>query len=251
MLSAKKFLGLGLSLLAFSTACADDEQPVSATLPYQIGAGLSCQQSKVTTLRAVLGAAREQVFEGPCDDTGKLAVNGVRKGTWPLVLEGVDAQGAVIMRSTIGAAAVPRVELLADGATLPRLTLANVPAKMQLRWNLGFGSCETLNIKGFMVQAWDQSKGRMLMSGTIECGAPVVNDTFRALPDPQGLLSGSELRALSIQPLLVNGQGFGDAVQVDLQSPPGPGYIVRVSLTCDADAKTCASTPAAVQITSQ
>lgn len=251
MLHSKKILSWGLlSLVAMTTACGDEAETFSATLPYQLGAGLNCQAAKVTTVRAVFGALRETVVEGACDNSGQLAANGVPKGTWPLTIEGVDAAGAVIMSSAVGSVP-PNVEIIGDGATTPRLTLANVPAKMQLRWDLGFGSCESMNLQGFKVDAWDRSKGRMLMSGMIDCSAPANEQMYRSLPDPNHQLSGTELMALTIQPTLKDNQSFGAPVVVDLAAPPGPGYIVRLGIKCDVNAAACTADPAGVQVAAQ
>lgn len=248
MLHPKKILSCALlSLVALTTACGGEGEMFTVTLPYQLGAGLNCQTAKITKIRAVFGALREHNFEGTCDGTGQLIANAVPKGTWPLTIEGIDPAGAVTMSSSVGSAP-PNVEIIGDGATTPKLTLANLPAQVQLRWDLGFGSCESLNLKGFKVDAWDRSKGRMLMSGMIDCGAKPNEQMYRSLPDPNKQLSGTELMALTIQPTLKDGKSFGNSLTVDLKGPPGPGYFVRLGIKCDANTGTCTADPAGVQI---
>lgn len=205
----------------------------SGSVPYQLGAGMSCQEAKIVNVRVKLGALGDQVFEGPCDDSGVLAVEGVQEGEWSMVVEAIDAQGVVTMSSAVATQA-PKVDFNKNAFETPRATLASVPAKVKLRWNLGFGTCENMNLKGFRVQAWDASKARLLTSGEIACGAPLDAEMFRVLGDPNGLISGSDLQALTIQPLRNDGQDFGAPIRVDLPAPPGPGYSVRVSFNCVA-----------------
>lgn len=232
MASLKQLSGWALSLLACTTACGGDDVYV-ASVPYQLGVGMSCQEAGIVKLRVKLGKLADQVFEGACDDTGSLTLEGVQEGKWSMIMEAMDAKGVVTMSSAV-ASVPPTVDFKQNEQVTPKMTLASVPAKVKLRWNLGFGTCENMNLKGFRVQAWDASKARMLMSGLVECNAPLDEQMFRVLPDPNSLLSGAELRALNIQALRGDEQDFGAPIRVDLAAPPGPGYSVEVSFTCVA-----------------
>lgn len=233
MMNLKQLFGFGfLSLLTLATACEGDEQ-YTASVPYQLGAGMTCQQANIVKLRVKLGKLADQVFEGACDDTGSLTLDGVQEGEWSMVVEAIDAKGIVTMSSSV-ATTPPVVNFRENDFVTPRMTLASVPAKVKLRWNLGFDTCEKMELKGFRVQAWDQSEARLLLSGSIPCNAPLDAQSFRDLADPNGLLSGSDLQALTIQPFLNNEQDFGAPIQVKLPAPPGPGYAVEVSFNCVA-----------------
>lgn len=231
MMNFKHLVRTGLlSLLALSTACEGDESYV-VSVPYQLGAGMTCQQANIVKLRVKLGKLADQVFEGACDDSGALTIEGVQEGEWSMVVEGVDPKGIVTMSSSV-ATVPPVVDFKENDMATPRMTLASVPAKVKLRWDLGFDTCDKMQLKGFRIQAWDQSQARLLLAGSIACNAPLDAQSFRNLADPNGLLSGSDLQALTIQPFLNNEQDFGAPIQVKLPAPPGPGYAVEVSFKC-------------------
>lgn len=247
MSHAKYLLGWGLSLLALTTACSDGDDLISATVPYQLGAGMTCAEAKIVSVRVSLGHLRDQKFEAPCDDSGQILLEGVENQKWPVTVEGVDAQGTVTMSSSVSTPA-PVIDFSQDAMVTSRIILASVPAQVQLRWDLGFGDCASLKLKGFMVQAWDQSLARMLMSGMIECNAPTVEQNYRKLPDPEGRIIGSELKALTIQPMLNDGKSFGTPIRVELAAPPGPGYVVRAGIKCAGDAGACTADPNGVSV---
>lgn len=230
MANLKHLAGWALSLLTLTTAC-DGNDVYVASVPYQLGAGMTCQQANIVKLRVKLGKLADQVFEGACDDTGSLTLDGVQEGEWSMIVEAIDAKGVVTMSSNV-ATAPPTVDFNQNEQVTPRMTLASVPAKVKLRWNLGFGTCDNMGLQGFGVQAWDESNARLLLSGSIDCKAPLDAESFRVLADPNGLLSGSDLRALTIQPLSTNGQDFGGPISVNLPAAPGPGYSVEVSFNC-------------------
>lgn len=247
MSPAKHLVPWGLALLALTTTACSDDEVLNVTVPYQLGAGMTCAEAKVTTIRVSLGQLRDQKFDAACDNSGKVLLEGVQQGKWPLVVEAVDAQGAVTMSSTVTAPA-PVVDFGQEAMETPRMILASVPARVQLRWSLGFGDCDSLNLKGFMVQAWDQSKGRMLMSEMIDCKAAIVGENYRELPDPQGRLIGTELMVLTIQPTLNDNTSYGAPLRIDLAAPPGPGYVVRASLTCGSASEGCVTDPNSVAV---
>lgn len=236
-----------LLILTSISACGGDEDELfSLRVPYQLGAGLSCEQAKVNTVRVVLGAAREQVFEHSCDNLGELALVGVQKGTWPIAVEGVDAQGATIMGSTVQSPKA-RVEVIGDGAITQKLTLANLPAKIEIRWNLGYGDCASFNLGDFQVGAWDVSGATQLMGAAIPCNAPMIADMYRAVPDPAGALNGANLKVITVQPRLPDAQALGPLLRAELPNPPGPGYVVRLGLLCDPAKASCIlSEPASI-----
>lgn len=234
-----------LLILTSASACGGDEDELfSLRVPYQLGAGLGCEQAKVSTVRVVLGAAREQVFEQACDGLGELSLAGVQKGTWPIAVEGVDAQGATIMGSKVQNPDA-RVEVIGDGAVTQKMTLANLPAKIEIRWNLGFGDCASFNLGDFQVGAWDVSGATQLMGAAINCNEPMIADMYRALPDPNGALNGANLKFITIQPRLTDGQAMGPLLRAELKTPPGPGYVVRLGLLCNAAEASCILSEAA------
>lgn len=228
----------GALLLSLSAGCFENEESITVRVPYTLGAGMSCEEAQVTTIRASLGKNRSQQFEGPCDDSGELVMRNVREGKWSLLVEGLDKQGGVPLSSDI---ANPNLVLdFTEGDRItPMVTLTSVPAKVQVRWDLGFGDCDSYDLKGFRVQAWDESDARLLMTDIMDCDAPTDEQLYRTLDDPDGRIIGSQLRAVTIQAVSKGGQEFGEVMRIDLEEAPGRGAVLRASLKCEPESRAC------------
>ena len=115
----------------------------------------------------------------------------------------------------------------------PPAILTHSPAYLKLRWELGFGTCESLGIERFHISAWNQSGASLLMETTIPCLEDNTDDDqYRSVPDEMRELDGEDFGEVQIQALDENDIYIGDPIQFFFDNPK-PGREVKLSIHCD------------------
>ena len=229
------WVSIAVSGLLAGAGCAKDEHADTSgvlVVPFALGNHKACDELGVTAVRIALDDG-EYSEEAPCDE-GQVRFTGVPSGRYDLIAYGVDERGVPVMDSL--ATGPLAVDVIGEHTTIviePAVTLTAAPAKLLLRWELGFGSCESANLDGFQVSAWRADGGELLMESEVSCGMPGDGaQQYRLIPDEMRQLSGEAVGEAQVQPLDVNGVAVGDPVSFTFESP-GPGGKVKLSVSCD------------------
>lgn len=213
--------------------CGDDETSTGAlVIPFQLGNDKSCEAVGVDFVLAELdNGYLEQMVD--CTE-GEVRFTSVPEGSYSIVLYGMTA-GYPIMDSLEGGDLVQPVAGQGSTTTVsPAVVLTSAPAKLELRWDFGFSSCQTADIDAFRVMAWEENGQDLLLMGTLDCSqAGEGANNYRTLSDPDRKLGGELLGEVSIQPLNGAGESVGDVVTF-MFDPPGAGHPVRLSVECDS-----------------
>ena len=230
---------IGLTLVFLATGCEEDVPPTGTLLvPFQFGIGTAtCGELGVVEVRGRLDDFYEEEVEcAPEDKKGQILFSEVEEGSYPLQLEGLDQAGVPAFDTPVEPVEVrfegDEKSMEYDGT----LSLSTAPARLELRWNLGFGSCESTEIERFLIEAFSDEKGvdEALIAVELACSrTPDLDDDFRRVPDPERDVDGDRLRLIKIQSLDENGVEIGDPVLVELE-PPGAGRTVQFSIECTA-----------------
>jgi hypothetical protein len=212
---------------------SDDRDTGVLVTPYELGNHRDCASLGVTTVRAELDDGR-YIVEADCD-ADQVRFNLLEPGNYDVVVYGLDAAGWPVMDSLVDG---PRsIDVVGDGTTVvvdPPLKLTAAPAKLQMRWGLGFGTCESTAIDSFGVTAWRGDGSDLLMETELSCDmAGEGSAQYRAVPDEERELRGDELGEVDIQPYDKDGIAVGDPITFKFASP-GAGRQVKLSLNCDA-----------------
>lgn len=230
----KKLLGLSLVLLWVTVGCnllGDDEEGTGKlVVPFELGNGRECSELGVVEVRAELDDG--EIAETVDCDAGEVRFSDVKPGAYEVVLYGLDEDGVAILDSL----ADPPYEVeIEEGKTVvldPEAALTLAPAKVLVRWNFGFGSCESASITDFEVSAWTDDAERLLQT-RVTCGTSGEGrDQYRTVPDDERELKGDEVSEIELQPVDRDGEAVG-AATVFTFDPPGPGREIKLSLTCD------------------
>jgi hypothetical protein len=225
---------LGVLLIAgVLGGCAEDE-PRNGVLvvPFKLGNGRSCEDLGIVAVRGELNGG-EYEEEIDCS-AGQVRFTLLPAGRFEVTLYAIDDDGFVVMDSLTDA--TTDIDVVGGGTTVvfdPAVKLTASPAQMKLRWQFGFGSCESSQIDRFAIAAWREDGSELLMESEIACDVPGEGrGQYRLVPDLERELSGDELGEIEIQPIDVNDLSAGDPVVFDFE-PPGPGREVKLSLTCN------------------
>jgi hypothetical protein len=215
-------------------ACESNEAKNDGVLvvPFKLGNGRGCEDLGVVAVRGELddGAYSEEV---DCE-AGEVRFQLLPPGRFAVAVYGLDEDGVAVMDSL----STDSAEIDVVGGTTviydPSLQLTAAPARIKLRWQFGFGSCESSLIDRFQVAAWRTNGSELLMETDVDCTMPGEGrGQYRLVPDLERELSGDELGEVEIQAFDVNELAVGDPVVFDFDAP-GPGREVKLSLTCHA-----------------
>ena len=234
MRTARLSTALCVLALCSASGCQSDKKDASGVLvvPFELGNRKACDELGVTSVRAELddGTYSE---ETDCD-AGELRFNLVHEGRYDLVVYGLDDHDDAIMDSLAdGPLAVDVIGKHTTVVVDPAIKLTAAPASLLLRWELGFGSCESAHLGGFTVSAWRADGSELLMESEVACDMPGAGrDQYRLVPDKDRELSGDAVGEVQIQPFDVNDIAMGDPISFTFDSP-GAGGKVKLSLACD------------------
>lgn len=228
-----KMAACAVLFAGLTAGCGDDETTSGVlVVPFQLGNDKSCEEVGVDYVRAVLDdnfleeqvdcAAGEVRFDSVPEGSYRVSLFGMTGG-FPVMdsLEGVQVVVGVVGHGTV-------TEVDSD------VVLTSAPARLLVRWDFGFASCEGSDIQKFEVSAWEGAGSNRLLSTTIDCDEPGEGTSqYRTVEDPDRKLGGELLGEVSIQPLTSAGDEKGDAVTFSFAAP-GAGHPVRISLECDS-----------------
>jgi hypothetical protein len=223
------------SLVLLALGCERHESPNKGVLvvPFELGNRKQCKDLGVVGVRVELGDDGELAQEVDCS-AGEVRFNLVPKGRYDVSVYGVDEDGVAIMDSLADGPA--SVDVVGGNTTVvldPPAVLTASPAKLLLRWQFGFGSCESAAVGGFTVSAWRADGGELLMEADVPCDMPGEGrQQYRQVPDEGRDLSGDSVGEIDVQPYDVNDIAMGDPANFSFD-PPGPGREVKLSLTCN------------------
>lgn len=228
--------GLGVLLIAGALGgCAADDGPDNGVLvvPFKLGNGRKCADLGIVAVRGELrgGAYLEEV---DCD-AGEVRFSLLPPGRFDVELFGLDRDGVAVMDSLGGEPAA--IDVVGGGTAVvfdPAVKLTAAPAQLKLRWQFGFGSCESSEIDRFDIAAWREDGSELLMESELACSEPGEGrGQYRLVPDLDRELSGDVLGEVEIQAFDANDLTVGEPVVFGFEAP-GPGREVKLSLTCNA-----------------
>jgi hypothetical protein len=223
-----------LAAAALTTVgCGSTKHQDSGTLvvPYQLGNHRDCAALGIVSVRAELdeGALSQEV---DCD-AKQLRFNVLKPGHYDVIVYGIDKDGVQTMDS-LAAGPVP-IDVVGGGTTVvvdPAINLTAAPAKLELRWDLGFGSCDSSSIASFAVSAWRSDGSDLLMQTKVSCSMTGQGrEQYRLVPDKERALSGDELGEVDVQAVDSHGFPMGEPATFSFDAP-GPGGQVKLSLDC-------------------
>lgn len=234
--SARRAAWLSIAVLLLGGSGCSDDTPKDTSgvlvVPFALGNRKSCEELGITGVRVELDDGA-YVEEAECD-AGEVRFSMVPEGRYDLVAYGLDERGVGVMDS-LATGPMP-VDVIGDRTTVvvqPAVTLTAAPAKLLLRWELGFGSCESARMGGFTVSAWRADGSELLMESEVACDMPGEGaQQYRLVPDVGRELSGDAVGEAQVQPFDVNDLAMGDPITYTFDSP-GPGGKVKLSLSCD------------------
>ena len=228
------WLSIAIGVLG-GTGCGTDHKADTSgvlVVPFALGNHKSCEDLGIDSVRLELDEGA-YVQETSCD-AGEARFSKVPEGRYDLVAYGLDERGVPVMDSL--ATGPMAVDVIGSRTTVvldPAITLTAAPAKLLLRWQLGFGSCESAHLGGFEISAWRADGGELLMESYVDCDMPGEGaQQYRLVPDTDRELSGDAVGEAQVQPLDVNDVAMGDPVTYTFDSP-GPGGKIKLSLACD------------------
>jgi len=220
--------------VAALAGCGGSDKPDSGVLvvPFELGNHRSCKDLGIATVRAELddGAYAEEV---DCD-AGEVRLNLIDPGKHQVVVYGLNAHDVAVMDSL--ADGPVKVDVVGGGTTVvvdPAVKLTAAPAKLELRWAFGFGTCESTSIARFGISAWRSDGSDLLMETQVDCAMPGEGrGQYRTVPDMDRALSGDELGEVDVQPYDKNAITVGQPLTFAFAAP-GSGGAVKLSMTCD------------------
>jgi hypothetical protein len=226
-----RWLGVVMAGAALAGCGGGKDDSGFLVVPYQLGNRKDCKSLGIVSVRAELDEGA-QAQEVDCE-AGQLRFNLLKPGSYDAVLYGLDQDGVRVMDS-LAEGPVP-VDVVGGGTTVvvdPAIKLTAAPAELALRWDLGFGSCESTSIASFELSAWRGDGSELLMQTEVACSMQGRGrDQYRSVPDKQRSLSGDELGEVEVQAKDVHGIAMGKPVTFSFPSP-GPGGLVKLSLSC-------------------
>ena len=96
--------------------------------------------------------------------------NLIDPGNHEVVVYGLDKHDVPVMDSL--AEVRSTIDVVGGGTTVvvdPALKLTAAPAKLELRWAFGFGTCESTAIDHFGISAWRSDGSDLLMETEVDC----------------------------------------------------------------------------------
>jgi hypothetical protein len=228
-------LCLSVLFAMLALGCGGDDPPDTGVLvvPYELGNGRSCEELGIVSVRAELDGG-DYAEEMDCD-TGEVRFALLEPGRYEVSLYGLDEDGVPVMDSL--AVGPQTIHVVGGGTTVvfdPPAQLTAAPAKIRLRWEFGFSSCEASGIDHFAVAAWRADGSELLMTSEVACDMPGEGrGQYRLVPDVEREVSGDELGEVEVQPYDMHMLPLGDPAVFGFD-PPGAGREVELSLSCDA-----------------
>ena len=235
---------LGIVFAVSVAACGDVDNPEAGVLviPYELGNLKDCESLGVEVIRGQIDD-EFHVEEVDCE-AGQIRFNQLMPGSYEIELFGLDEDAYAIMDSLAGG---PRtLSVVGEGTTVvadPPIKLTAAPAHLKMRWDFGFGTCDSAFIDHFTVSAWRVDGSELLLEEELDCGMPGDGlDQYRSVPDGDRQLSGDEFGEVAIQAYDGNDVAVGSPLLYSFEAP-GAGRFVHLSMTCDQGGCAGSGTP--------
>jgi hypothetical protein len=229
-------LGLGAS------AGCSEESPGSVRVSYVLGFSDDCVEFGAVDVHGWLGERDDGIEdEQPCDPAGELFFPTVPAGNWTLRVEAQDALGITILDNGADLDSA-RVKVPSGGEVELAAKLTATPVELNVRWNIQVGDfpaqCNDVEVRTatFRVTAWD-ADGAVLVAEDFACDAPTApGSRYQRLDDPDRLVRGSALRAVTVEPLDAAGEIVGTGPLRFEFDPPGAGRKKYFTVLCQDNA---------------
>ncbi len=218
--------------------CNQDEGPGSVVVPFRLGPlGESCTDAEVVSVRVTVGDPEGMNFHVNDEicAAGEVRVDDIAPGTYPFLVEALDADGVTVLDNLGDSASERKVRVLGDGATktVEEVVLTDSPAKLLVRWDFQFVDCATAGIDRFQIFALTQGGTSQLEEAEIDCDAsPIDTSGYRLFEDPNRLVNGASIAEVAVIPKNAAGDTVGAPVEFAF-TPPGRGRELKFTLTCD------------------
>ena len=240
LLTARYHRILASALLALCAvgigSCNKDDNTPKGTLvvPFQLGAGKSCDEVGILKVKATLDNNEDESKQVTCSKH-EVRFDDLEIGVYTIKLYGFNAESVAIMDSVVRDDV--RVEKDNTVTVDPPVLLSNAPAQLKLRWDLGFGNCQNLNIDHFQLTAWSSDGNSLLLETKLACaGNEVDEDSYSTVSDPDRKLDATNFGALQVQPVDAKGNSIGSNPPAKFTfDSPGPGGTVMLSVDCDSN----------------
>lgn len=222
-----------LSVMVALSGCVVTKHADSGALvvPFEFGKQKDCGSSGVEFVRAELNTGES--VEGSCR-RGRVRFEDLEPGPYTVVVYGMDHDGHEVMDSLDRKPV--RVDVVGGHAMVvvdPPIQLVSAPAKLKLRWTFGFGSCESDEIGGFGITAWNVDQVTEMATAKLRCSTPGDHvENYRVVPDPGRLLVGDQVGSVDIQALDEADLPVGDRTTFTFD-PPSAGDEIKLSISCD------------------
>jgi hypothetical protein len=223
-----------LALVAAS-GCAQGESGVGELVArFRLGNEKTCEELGIVNIAAHVD---EREVKQSCAAGNEIRISGLEAGTYDVKIQGLDFKDVVVMDNGALADHVS-AEVLPGGTTnTPIVNLTNVPAHLYARWTFdgGYGTCESVNVAKFRVEAWDTSGSERLHLADIDCLLTGDGEHYRTVEDPERKIDGRRFGEVTVQALRPDNTPFGTSVIFRLDTPPGAGYFVKLTVNCTKD----------------
>lgn len=231
------------TLVLGSVGCREEEQSGAVTVNYSLGfgAGLTCAEASVVTVRVSLGTSYSA--EAACDGTGVVALDNVSAQSYPLIVEGISADGVIVYDN---GHAPENIEVPGSGTATADITLTSTPAQIQFSFNF-------LDEAGFPYAPQDTPPVAEINVIALQntCSRPLLEHLFvyRRLeavrdvevPDPEREIIGEDVDCVVIELVDQSGAEFAPTWlptgTTERFEPPGPGRLITITLRCEE--RTC------------
>jgi len=216
-----------------ATACNNGPTSGTLTVNYQIGLGDTCEERGITSVRVRLDSG-EYEEEADCNPSDPIVLTGVAAGNYDVLIHGLDATGTAVMDNLGPPDSDESVEIVGGSERAIDARLADAPAQVQVRWNTliegSAAQCSAVQSAFFEVTAY-RGANPFMPEHLFECDAP-PGYGFRTLPDENRVIDGNTLDGVLVRVLDESQVQIGDDLIFDI-TPPGPGRIVKIDITCD------------------
>ncbi len=235
-----------LSAVFAAGACNSSTPTGALTIPFEIGAGIDCGALNVENVRVTLLTIGGTTAGEPVDDvtvacsTGEATFTTVPAGKYNVLAQGLapDAEEIIVVDNFSSLDTVVEVLEGQDFRT-NTIKMFPTPAKLQIRWSLGFQTCGSVPLDTLEVLTYKNGGTAPLLMGAFACDAPSDAGDYRTLPDPDRDLEGASFDTIEINPRDAMGNMIGDKLVYNLVNPPGAGRTVNLSFTIECTDATC------------
>lgn len=230
-----------LPLIVVAPACAEDEPYGALTIQYGFrGISRTCAQADIATVAVTLDG--DYTETAACDLTSGITLASVPARNYAMLLvEGINADGIIVMDNLAPPITDESVEVLGDTTQTIAVELSPTPARVRLSFNVltetGFPYApqEAPAIRSFVVDALE-NQGTSPLHTHEFVYALLTSVQNVPVPDPSRLVSGDDIDAITVDIVTQDGRTV-DTLEF-VFTPPGPGRNIDVAIQCQGESCT-------------